>query len=169
VRKQLIYTIYFFIAVSVVAIFYVFRQSLGVSDKVMGERPVYDLSQIKVGEYRLVDLPNSRLGNRKIMVIKNWDSKIYVYILPTKDGKIVMPDTPNGWWGYYECSDFSPEMDKNNKIVRGGHIVCHDKNAMAYNHVDWVWSINGKALGYKMPPMDIPKTEQVGNKIYLNF
>lgn len=81
-----------------------------------------------------------------------------------------MPDTPHGWWGYYNCADFSPEMESAKKIRKSGRIVCHDIEVGGWNHEDWVWTYDGKPLNPKgnAPPMWPVKTERVGNALYLN-
>lgn len=154
--------------IAVICFAFVLWKYMNISARELGERASIDISKLHEGEYQITDFPRNNAWNLKVLLIKDWGGTLYTYLLPSNDGKITMPDALLAWYGYYHCSDFSPEIGENNKIKKNGHVICHDPNAMAYNRSEWVWAYSGRPLGVA-PHMPVPKTEIIGHELYFNY
>jgi len=79
--------------VGILALSLVFIQSMSPSEKVLSERPFFDISEFEKGSYRFEYLGKEQA--KKLMILHNWNGEIYTYWFPVNSGKIPMPD--NYW------------------------------------------------------------------------
>jgi len=89
------------------------------------------------------------------------------YLVPTKNGKVPLPDRWWGW-GYYHCSDFYPELNESGTIRKGGIIKCHDKDTPEWGSSLWEWSYNGNPKDKWGINMYSPPVEIVDGTLYIN-
>lgn len=141
--------------------------SMEPSAKAKAERSRHDISKLKAGEFILEPFARDSAWDEIVLIIKDWDGSIYSYIAPTADGKVVMPDEWWGW-GYYNCTNFGPEIGTNNKIKRSGFIKCHDSDVPEWRKEEWEWSYSGKSQQYWMDNMYSPDHEIKGSYLYIN-
>lgn len=137
------------------------------SERANSARSQHDIADLKEGQFIIEKFGRDTAWNEKVLLIKNWDSQRYIYLLPTKNGKVAMPDRWWGW-GYYHCSDFRPETDSNGYIRKYGTIKCHDKDTPEWGASLWEWSYDGNPVNEWGIKMRSPKTEVVNDTLYIN-
>ncbi len=76
------------------------------------------------------------------LVIKDHNSKLYVYWLPVTNEGTLLPDVHWGRYGGY-CQNFGPEMN-GDFIKKDGVITCHDSKELTEA---FMWSYDGKNIG----------------------
>ncbi len=152
----------------IVAVLFVFAGSMKVSDKVLAERSQHDISKLQNGDYIFEKFRRNEDGAR-ILILKDWDSNLYVHLVPLEQEKVPMPE-PFWGFGYYHCKYFGPDHDVNHKLLKSGKIRCHDDEAPKWMVDDqWVWEYSGKAAaGSWSHDMISPKYEIKGNTVYIN-
>ena len=147
-----------------------FFSSMNPSKKVLSERSQHDISSIEKGSYR-TDLFREDQDTR-VMIIHDWNGKIFTHLLPLKAGKVLMPD--NVWAEYrsdYHCSDFRPELNNKDQLKKEGLIGCHDKLTPSWARTRWLWKYNGEKHSKEpswSPNMITVQHEIVGNTLYVN-
>jgi hypothetical protein len=141
--------------------------SMKPSAKAKAARSQHNISRLEIGQFILEPFSRDNAWNAMVLIIRDWDGSIYSYMAPTEDGKVVMPDRWWGW-GYYNCSNFGPEVGANNKIKQSGVIKCHDKDVPKWRREEWAWSYSGKSQRPWMENMYSPDHEIKGNYLYIN-
>jgi len=144
-----------------------FFLSMEPSAKAKAARSQHDISGLEAGDYILEPFDREGTWDEMVLIIKDWDGTVYSYLAPSKDGKVVMPDRWWGW-GYYNCSDFGPDIQANDKIKRSGFIKCHDADVPEWRNEDWEWSYNGESQRPWMDSMYSPGYEIKGRYLYIN-
>jgi len=144
---------------------FVIVEYLSPSDRADSKRSRHDIGTLKIGSYRLDEFKRKSAWEEKVLIIHNWDKKILVYLLPSKDGKIELPDR---YWGYgiESCSEFGPESDQLGNIKKDGIIKCHDENIVSGSL--WEWTYGGIPLNEYGIKMQKVSYERVGEKIAIN-
>lgn len=148
-------------------VFFVAGKSMQPSDKAKSERSQHDLSTLIPGQYRIDKFGRGNAWNEKVLLIRDWDGKIYAYLIPTKDDKVTLPDRFWGW-GYYDCSDFRPEVDEGGHLLKDGIIKCHDKDTPEWGASLWQWSYSGKPKDKWGIQMYAPSIEVTDTTLYIN-
>ena len=100
-------------------------------------------------------------------VAADWDGKIYAFLVPMKDGKVTLPDRFWGW-GYYDCSDFRPDLDENGYLKKGGTIRCHVKETPEWGASLWQWSYSGEPKDKWGIEMYSPAVDIANGTLYIN-
>jgi len=167
IRKLLLFSTTLIIVVGIAFASSAFIMSWEPSAKAKAARSQHDVSKLKTGQFVMEPFGRGSGGEEMVLIIKDWDGKIYSYLMPTKEGKIVMPDRWWGW-GYDYCENFGPDLAKNNRIAKAGHIRCHDIDIPEWRKKEWVWSYNGIAQSSWMDNMYSPGHEIIGNYLYIN-
>ncbi|MDF1645158.1 MAG: hypothetical protein P1U80_13365 [Pseudomonadales bacterium] len=144
-----------------------FILSMEPSAKAKAARSKHDISDLQVGDFIFEQFGRENAWDEMVLIIKDWDGSVYSYLAPSKDGKVVMPDRWWGW-GYYNCSDFRPEIEADNKIKRSGFIKCHDTGVPKWRKEEWEWSYNGESQRSWMDGMYSPGHEIKGRYLYIN-
>lgn len=137
------------------------------SEKAKAERSQHEIKELEPGRYRVDPFGRGGAWNEKVLIIKAWDEKHYVYLLPTKGGKVALPDR---WWGWgrYHCSDFRPEVDVKGFIRKGGVIRCHDEETSDWGASLWQWAYDGKPKEEWGVEMYAPPYEVANGVVYIN-
>ena len=130
-------------------------------------RSQHDISTLETGHYRIEPFSRGNAWNIVVLLIKDWDANVYVYLLPTEGGKVPLPDRWWGW-GYYHCSEFRPEINVSGLLRKGGHIKCHDKDTPEWGASLWEWSYDGKPKDKWGIQMYAPPVELVDSTLYIN-
>ena len=102
-----------------------------------------------------------------MLLIRDWDEKIYTYLIPTKDGQVTLPDRFWGW-GYYYCSEFGPELDVKGLLKKDGIIKCHDKDLPEWGSSLWQWTYSGAPIDQWGIQMYSPSVEVSDGTLYIN-
>lgn len=110
--------------------------------------PAIDVSKMQAGESQLLDHPlkgDLNGGYRwSILLIKHQDGSLNAWDVPSREGKIGMPDIH--WWRpFYACESFGVT-----RPVQGGRAVltCSDATLPSeYWRAEWQWTPDGKAQG----------------------
>ena len=150
-----------------ILIAYVLGDSMQPSARAKAARSQHDVSTLKNGSYRIEAFSRPNFWANKVLLIRDWDNQLYVYILPTKDEKTIMPDRWWGW-GYYDCADFRPDLDKTGSIKKSGSIRCHDKEKPEWMADQWEWSYDGTPKDQWGINMNSPSTELKSGTLYIN-
>lgn len=137
------------------------------SAKAKAERSQHDISKLERGHFLIEPFDRGSAWDELVLIIKDWDGEIYSYLMPTKDGKVIMPDRWWGW-GYDYCENFGPDLGEANAIERSGYIRCHDADVPEWRETVWVWSYSGTAQSSWMDDMYSPGHEINGNYLYIN-
>jgi len=120
----------------------------------------FSLLHFKKG--RKVEYSNGGWGFRSgdaLLLVRDLDSKFYLYYLPTYNGKIVMPLK---WWGQYE--GYCKRMSVNFGSLPTAIFCEETQESMDWNSENWVWSVDGKNLSGELPDLiRVPYLE--GNKM----
>ena len=141
--------------------------SMQPSEKEKSARSQHYIANLKVGQYLIEPFGRDTAWNEKVLIIRDWDSSIYTYLLPTENEKFTMPDRWWGW-GYYHCTDFRPEVELVGTIRKNGIIKCHDNETPEWGASLWEWSYNGKPVIKWGIDMYSPTTEVVNGTLYIN-
>jgi hypothetical protein len=100
----------------------------------------------------------------EVMIIKDYDSVLHVYLLPLKNGLVQMPDIE--WFHHFaSCADFGPEIE-GGQIVKGSLLECRALPEGVSNQ-EWKWSIDGKNLGKYTENMMVPNYTIDGNYVVI--
>jgi len=144
-----------------------FILSMNPSEKAKATRVSYDIKTMSAGDYIIAEHLDGENWETHVLIIKDWDGKIRSFILPSKEGKIIMPD---GRWGfgYYHCSKFGPEHDDRNKIIKNGTIKCHDAEVLGWRTKEWVWTLTGISTTKYIENMKLANQEIKGNTLYIS-
>ncbi|QKE63319.1 hypothetical protein HNE05_08065 [Aquipseudomonas campi] len=166
-KKALACAVGTFAATGIVFILFVLGASIQPSAKAKAARSQHDISTLHPGEYRFESFGRDSAWNEIVLLVKDWDETLYVYLLPTKDSKVILPER---WWGYgyYECSKFSPEADESGKLLKGGIIKCHDKETPEWGSSLWQWAYNGSPKDDWGIKMYSPPVEAKNGMLYIN-
>ena len=167
-RKLLTKLVFVLAAIPVFLLAGIFTGSMSPSEKVKSSRSQHDISNLSEGTFVIEEFGRSNAWDQKVLIIKAWDKKLYVHIIPTDNNLVPMPERYWGW-GFYKCKNFGPDTDENGMLTKTGKIRCHDKEApewMATNQ--WVWQYSGKSEGTWVEDMDSPKYEIKGTILYIN-
>ena len=152
-----------------IAIVFILSGSMSPSASAKAARSSHDISQLEPGDYLFEDLGRKNAWNAKVLIIKDWDSSLYVYLVPTENGKVPLPER---WWGWAAfgvyCKDFGPETDTNSKILKSGTIKCLDKPSENESFETWLWTYDGKSRGSWITELYRPKFEVVEQNVYIN-
>ena len=93
------------------------------------------------------------------------DGSVSAWDIPTKDGRVGMPDYE--WWRpMYPCSAFGPSI-VDGSIDESSYIQCHDPETPEWWARRWRWSLSGRAVQDGME--DLPATPGVVEGTYFVF
>lgn len=146
----------------------VFSGSMSPSNKAKAARSQHDISKLTKGSYLFERFQRANSWSGKVLIIKDWDENIYVHMIPTETDSVIMPERFWGW-GYYQCKNFGPDLNKNRSLVKLGKIRCHDKDAPEWMAKEqWVWKYSGKSEGIWMDDMYSPSYDIQENTLYIN-
>ena len=144
-----------------------FGASMKPSERALAARSQHDISGLEPGDYRLETYNRKSAWPVKVLFIRDWDSQLYLYILPIEEGLVPLPER-YWWWSIYGCSDFRPELGGQQKIVKNGVVTCHDDTVSDWGKKKWRWSYSGKAVDTSVPDMWAPTFEIRGNVLHIN-
>ncbi|MFT5258973.1 MAG: hypothetical protein ACI9J2_000834 [Saprospiraceae bacterium] len=156
-RNCIIILFKLFAFVGMVCLLFVFGNSLRPASKVEANRSYVDVSKMSMGTYQFIDE-----GTSVFLVMRDYDSSLYVYWLPTSSKGTLLPDKH---WNspFYTCTDFGPErIDE--RMKESGVIKCHDK---VLDRKEFTWTYAGKNLGEHTDDMRIPKYRVEGDYLVL--
>ena len=146
-----------------------FTSSLSPSAKARADRPQYDISSIQIGDFSLKKINGGDAWDSYVLIIRDWNNQISVHLVPSKNNKIMMPDHHWGKpFGHY-CTNFGPDIDSDNKLLKGGYIRCHDKDVPEWMEPVWVWSYTGKSNNINVKDMYTVEHEISGSTLYVNI
>lgn len=141
--------------------------SLAPSAKAKSDRAQHDISHLRPGSYLLERFGRSSARKEKVLIIRTWENDLFVYLMPTVEGKIPIPEY--GWGdGEHYCRHIAPETAENGQLKRFGEIVCHDADAPPWGKNSWRWAYDGTAKSNWLASMDSPEFEVHGSVIYIN-
>jgi len=163
-KKLLLILVTLFIFFAFGNIVYVSSSVLQPSERSKSNRSVHIVANLVKGDYRLETFDRKTAWNEIVLLLRDWDGVLYVFLIPTKNDSVPMPDRFWGW-SWQDCMDFRPELDVDQKIKKGGVIKCHDKNITTNN---WEWSYNGSPKYWWLPDIYAPPVEIVGDKVFIN-
>ncbi len=146
-----------------------FTSSLKPSAKAKSDRVHIDISKIECGAYAFEKFYRDNAWNFKVLILKEENCSLHVYLIPTKENKVIMPER---FWGHGSgfCSDFSPTVDANNKLLAQGEIICKDKILEQLYISDLKWSYSGKSLSkWVVEDLYSPKYEMQNNVLILSM
>ena len=147
---------------------WVFSSSMNPSVVAKAERFSYDISELKPGNFILTKFDRKSAWESKVLFIRKANGRLRVFLLPSEDGGISMPDIK--WWRVvYSCQDFGPEIEHASQIVDDGVIRCHDKDAPEWWVDQWVWDYDGKSSSEYANDIPQPSYERNGNIISINM
>lgn len=118
-----------------------------------------DGSGVLPGSSKLFRLSRSMKRERKdgssagyhgdaLLLVKDNEARVYLYYLPTWEGKVMMPD--KHWWQH---QGYCPELVA--EFIVGKDPVIHCKNSSETELLTerWKWSIDGKNRGSQLPDL----------------
>lgn len=143
-----------------------FVKSMNPSAAAGSALPHIDISSLKDGSFLVQKAPIRGYHSAQCLVIRDHDSKLYVYSVPVREGQVILPDVDWWHWGGL-CSAFGPEME-GDSIKKNGVIRCHDEHQSEYSDAEWRWSYNGKNLGKYTSAMETPKYMVIGKYVVLD-
>ena len=146
---------------------FVFGASMQPSARAKSERSQHDISTINPGQYRIEPFGRPDAWNDKVLLIRDWNEEYYVFLLPTENGKVALPDRWWGW-GYYHCAEFRPELNESGSIVKGGAIKCHDKATPEWGASLWEWKYDGSPTDKWGIHMYAPPVEIANGTLFIN-
>lgn len=123
-------------------------QSMKPSARADAALPRIDISSLSPGEFAIFKQSHPvRFLNyyNSILIYKRNNNEVLAWVVPVKEGKVVMPDFH--WWQYpaYLCSKFGPTMI-NGVVDESLPIQCHDTETPKWWRDKWQWGFNGKNL-----------------------
>jgi len=127
--------------------------------------PHIKIDKLNIGEYRIIDSGQRGWLGESWLIIKDHQSRLSVYTIPTKEDKVFLPDIDWFRWGGL-CKDFRPELE-NNLIKPNGTIRCHDKSDYEWGNHEWRWTYNGKNLGDHTSDMIQPRFKVEGSYLII--
>ncbi|WP_428604126.1 hypothetical protein [Sedimenticola sp.] len=166
-KRKLVITVVIFALVGLVFFLYMLGASLQPSAQAKSERSQHDISTLKPGQYRIEHFGRPDAWSDEVLLIRDWDKKYYAYLLPTENGKVILPDRWWGW-GYYHCADFRPELDELGFIKKDGIIKCHDKETREWGISLWEWTYDGSPKDKWGIDMYSPPIEVNNGTLYIN-
>ena len=127
--------------------------SLKLNAKADAALPRMDLSQLQPGRPEIRDHPlyGKMFGefSWSVLVLKHAHGKVSVWDIPTRDGKVAMPDIR--WWRpFYVCASFVLSARAAGESVR---FHCTDAEVPDFWRGEWQWSESGTALGNNVDDM----------------
>ena len=154
--------------IGLVSIFGLLSSGLNPSEQAKSERSQHDITDLVKGSYYFIKFNRENAWNHKVLIIKDWDGKIFVHLLPTENNEVSLPDRFWGW-AVTTCINFGPELESNEKISKSGIIKCHDKDDQGWGGFSrWKWNYSGKSLVEWTPDLYSPKYEIKDGTLYVN-
>lgn len=119
-----------------------FLHAMGPNSRAEANRVHVDVSDMVPGRYKMVDLGDQVDSELKFLVIKDYDSKLYVYWLNARRGSFYIFGSRE-YHGH--CKDFGPE-NVNGALKPNGIIGCWDR--FYGNQIDpqMQWTYAGKRV-----------------------
>ncbi len=150
-----------------IAVAFILAAALQPSAKSKAERSQHDITSVGPGQYVIAPFRRSDTRFDEVLIVRDWDNAVHVYLLPTEDGKVILPER---WWGmgYHRCADFRPELNDEGRILKGGSITCHDAEFPAWGKSQWEWSLDGKPKSEYGIAMYSPAFEVRDHTVYIN-
>lgn len=164
-RKTLVISFTILAIVGVIGAGVPFFQSMKPSAAAGSALPHIDISNLKDGSFLIQKVLIKGQVESQCLVIRDHDSKLYVYIVPVRGGQVLLPDIYWRRWGGL-CSNFGPEME-GDSIKKAGVIRCHDETLPEAWNAEWRWRYNGRNLGKYTKAMETPKYMIVGKYVVL--
>jgi len=127
------------------------------------DRPVsprIDIATLRPGSFIEQELETSR-----VFVLRDFDSRIYVFTVPFWDGAYWLPQFD---WSHpaIACADFGPDTTEG-KMTEGGAFRCRLPHYGEFFRREHSWSYSGENLGYRTADMKIAEHEVDQNFILL--
>jgi hypothetical protein len=130
-----------------------------------------DSSDVLPGSSRLFRLNHSMKREKKdgstagyhgdaLLLVKDKDTKVYLYYLPTWEGKIMMPY--KYWWQH---EGYCPELVAEFTAGQIPVIHCKNPDGAGFLTKQWRWSIDGGNLGSDLPDLISVGYKQQGDLI----
>jgi hypothetical protein len=134
-----------------------FFASMSPSEKVYAELPRINISDLKIGRYKIVKHPAAATWGRSgigysILVYRLQSSEIKAWSVPSKNGAVLMPDLH--WWRpMYPCENFGISAAGSNSYNELS-IQCNDSDTPEWWADKWKWSIDGKNYSRQVDDME---------------
>lgn len=148
---------------------FVFLGSMSPSASAKSARASHDISHLENGDFLFEKLGRKDAWNTKVLIIKDWDNSLFVYLIPTEADKVPLPER---WWGWAAfgvyCTDFGPQQDESKKILRSGFVTCKDEPPEEGNFDYWQWAYSGVSKNKWIANLYQPKYELIENYVYIN-
>lgn len=137
-----------------------------------GERALLSLQHIDIsgldnGSFLIKNNQNQGYNQEKYLVIRDHNAKLYVYVLPVNNNKVILPDVRWRWRRGPACSAFGPEME-GASIRKNGVIKCQDKNSGLSSFTEFHWTYDGNNSGRYTEDMIAQKHRVIENNIIIN-
>jgi len=149
-------------------IFATFSLSLSPSARAKADRVYIDISSLECGKYVYEPFNRENAWNEKVLIIKQQDCTLSVFLIPTRENKFIMPER---FWGNIGslCKNFSPSVNQENRLIENGFITCHDSELEAeyIRNLKWTYSGVSKA-NFVVQDLYVPKIEIQGNQVIIN-
>jgi len=136
-----------------------FLQSLAPADHLPEHTTELDISDLPPASSKLFQMKsNKKIQNadgsvtwqsgNALLVVKDASSTIYLYSVPTWEGKVMMPYR---YWGQHEgyCPDLKAVFESEKEPI----IKCTSSEWAEFLTKQWKWSLEGKNLGTDLPNM----------------
>jgi hypothetical protein len=128
--------------------------------------PHIEISNLLPGTYRFEPYPLKNRFFLEMLILRDFDKRIFVYWIPKSNEGFIMPDIH--WWRWGgTCLNFGPDS-VHGKLVKEGLIQCHDKNISDFSQSsEWKWTYQGKNLGKYTDDMEGPPFNLEGNYVVI--
>lgn len=134
-----------------------FFSSMSPSEKVYADLPRINITDLKVGGYKIVKHPAAATWGRSgigysIFIYRLQNGELKAWSVPSRKSAILMPDLH--WWRpMYPCENFglSASGSDSNKEVS---MQCNDSDTPEWWTDKWKWSIDGKNYSGQVDDME---------------
>ena len=157
------------IVMAVVLMTTLFGKSLSPSEEAKSNRSKHDVSNLKNGVFRFDDFNRAEGSSvysqldSAVLLFKTQLGELRVFVLPSKQGAIALPDRFMGGDPVHYCQDFRPTFTED------ALIQCHDADMQKWNDNLWVWDLKGKSAYFAMDDLWAPDWELIGQTVYINL
>lgn len=132
-----------------------FLFSLAPSEGAEDRLPHIDISALSSGRLLVVDAPAAKPFSRRFYVFRDPEGRLGVFVVPTKDSAVVLPDMH--WWRMGAlCNDFGPTLH-DDEIASDSIITCRDTTPPSWVHDESRWDLTGHNLGLATDDLIVPR------------
>ena len=111
--------------------------------------PSFEIPKLHPGTHAVIPRPlqGSVVSDREsILVYRKLDGAFRYWSVPSRNGKLLMPDAYEMWISIRECAEFGPTL-VDGQADESKPFVCHDVDIDDYWAHEWQWNVEGKNIG----------------------